>query len=106
MAKWGFWNGNGSWSYVHPGCSSKSKFNRGCELRKHYKRHTKSLFCRREDCPQATKGGFSSKKDRTRRAAKHNPYVVCEWDGCERLFSRVDNMKDHIRRVHGKRHAD
>ncbi|KAK3614505.1 hypothetical protein LTR56_027209 [Elasticomyces elasticus] len=106
MAKWGFRNGNGSWSCGYPGCSSKSKFNRGCELRKHYKRHTKSLFCRREGCPQAAEGGFSTKKDRTRHEAKHNPYIVCEWDGCERLFSRVDDMKDHVRRVHGKRHAD
>ncbi|KAK3618109.1 hypothetical protein LTR56_024454 [Elasticomyces elasticus] len=106
MAKWGFRNGNGSWSCGYPGCSSKSTFNRGCELRKHYKRHTKSLFCRQEGCPQTTEGGFSSKKDRTRHEAKHNPRIACEWDGCERLFSRVDNMKDHVRRLHGKRHAD
>ncbi|KAK3619263.1 hypothetical protein LTR56_024145 [Elasticomyces elasticus] len=92
MAKWRFRNGNGSWICGYPGCSSKSEFNRGCELRKHYKRHTKSLFCRQEGCPQATKGGFSSNKDRARHEAKHNPYIVCEWDGCERLFSRVGNM--------------
>ncbi|KAK5699815.1 hypothetical protein LTR97_005946 [Elasticomyces elasticus] len=106
MAKWGFRNGNGSWSCGYPGCTSKSTFNRGCDLRKHYKRHTKSLFCRHEGCPQAAEGGFSSKKDRTRHEAKHNPNIVCEWDGCERLFSRVDNMKDHVRRVHRKRLAD
>ena len=92
MLKWGFRNENGSWSCAYPGCSSRSTFNRGCDLRKHYKRHTKSLFCRHEGCPQATEGGFSSKKDRARHEAKHNPNIVCEWEGCDRLFSRVDNM--------------
>lgn len=92
MAKYGHRNDDGSWSCVYPGCSSKSKFNRGCDLRKHYKRHTKSLWCRHQGCPQATEGGFSSKKDRARHEAKHNPSIVCEWEGCERLFSRQDNM--------------
>ena len=92
MAKWGFRNVNGTWSCAYPGCSSRSTFSRGCDLRKHYKRHTKSLFCRHEGCPQATDGGFSSKKDRVRHEAKHNPMISCEWEGCDRLFSRVDNM--------------
>lgn len=92
MAKWGVRNENGTWSCAYPGCSSRSTFNRGCDLRKHYKRHTKSLFCRHEGCPQATEGGFSSKKDRARHEAKHDPKIVCEWEGCDRLFSRVDNM--------------
>lgn len=92
MSKWGTNNSDGSWSCAYPGCSSRSTFNRGCDLRKHFKRHTKSLFCRLEGCPQSVEGGFSSKKDRSRHEAKHNPGVVCEWDGCERLFSRQDNM--------------
>jgi hypothetical protein len=92
MAKWGVRNANGTWSCAYPSCSSRSTFNRGCDLRKHYKRHTKSLFCRHEGCPQATEGGFSSKKDRARHEAKHDPKIVCEWEGCDRLFSRVDNM--------------
>ena len=120
MAKWGVRNENGTWSCAYPGCSSRSTFNRGCDLRKHYKRHTKSLFCRHEGCPQATEGGFSSKKDRARHEAKHDPKIVCEWENCDRLFSRVDNMvsacqiyvrektnaqfqKDHVRRVHKKK---
>ena len=53
-----------SWRCAFPGCTSQATFTRGCDLRKHYKRHTKSLFCRHEDCPQATEGGFSSNKDR------------------------------------------
>lgn len=88
----GCMNDDGSWSCAYPGCSSRSRFNRGCDLRKHYKRHAKSLFCRHEGCPQATEGGFSSKKDRARHEAKHNPEITCEWEGCDRLFSRVDNM--------------
>ena len=52
-------------------------------------------------------GGFSSKKDRARHEAKHNPRILCEWMGeggerCGRRFSRVDNMKDHVRRIHRK----
>lgn len=125
MQRWGHQNNDGTWSCRVPGCSSKSTFSRGCDLRKHYKRHTKSLFCRIAGCPQATEGGFSSKKDRARHEAKHNPNVVCEWEGCDRLFSRMDNMvclcppslssrpqhpadiplqKDHVRRVH-RRHS-
>ncbi|KJX99896.1 hypothetical protein TI39_contig348g00026 [Zymoseptoria brevis] len=100
MSKWGKKNLSGTWSCAFPECTSRSTFNRGCDLRKHYKRHSKTLFCRHDGCPQSTEGGFSSKKDRSRHEAKHNPGVTCEWDGCERLFSRQDNMKDHVRRVH------
>ena len=91
-----------SWRCKHPGCTSPAVFTRGCDLRKHFRRHTKSLFCRHEDCPQSIEGGFSSKKDRLRHEAKHKPGVPCDWDGCERVFSRVDNMKDHVRRIHRK----
>ena len=92
MMKWGRRNQNGTWNCAYPGCTSRSSFSRGCDLRKHYKRHTKSLFCRHQGCPQATEGGFSSKKDRARHEAKHDPQIMCEWEGCNRLFSRVDNM--------------
>ena len=93
-----------SWRCAHPGCTSQAVFHRGCDLRKHFRRHTKFLFCRHEDCPQSTEGGFSSKKDRDRHEAKHKPGVPCDWEGCDRLFSRVDNMKDHVRRIHRKAH--
>ena len=102
LHNYGLQNPDGTWRCAFPGCSSRANFTRGCDLRKHYKRHSKHLFCRHEDCPQATEGGFSSKKDRTRHEAKHNPGVHCEWDGCQRIFSRVDNMKDHVRRIHRK----
>ena len=92
IADYGYKNADGSWSCAWPGCTSRSRFTRACDLRKHYKRHSKSLFCRHEGCPQSTEGGFSSKKDRARHEAKHNPMITCEWDNCGRLFSRVDNM--------------
>ena len=92
MARWGRRTESGTWRCAYPGCTSRSTFNRGCDLRKHYKRHTKSLFCRHDGCPQATDGGFSSKKDRARHEAKHDPQIVCEWEDCNRLFSRMDNM--------------
>lgn len=92
LRAYGFPNKNGTWSCAYPGCTSRAVFTRGCDLRKHHKRHTKSFFCRHSDCPQSTGGGFSSKKDLARHEAKHNPGVLCDWDGCDRVFSRVDNM--------------
>ncbi|KAK5944310.1 hypothetical protein PMZ80_003591 [Knufia obscura] len=122
-----------AWRCAFPNCTSRAVFTRGCDLRKHYNRHSKHLFCRVEGCPQseaacinvaqqqavqagqepsdpsklAVTGGFSSKKDRARHEAKHNPGIKCEWSGpngedCGRLFSRMDNMKDHVRRIHNK----
>ncbi|OJJ74979.1 hypothetical protein ASPBRDRAFT_205029 [Aspergillus brasiliensis CBS 101740] len=103
LTNYGIQNPDGSWRCAYPGCSSHAVFRRGCDLRKHYNRHRKHLFCRYEGCPQAVRGGFSSKKDRDRHEAKHNPEIPCEWDGCQRVFSRVDNMKDHVRRIHKRR---
>lgn len=122
-----------AWRCAYPNCTSRAVFTRGCDLRKHYNRHSKHLFCRVEGCPQSeaaciaaaqqqatqaggepsdpsrlvVSGGFSSKKDRARHEAKHNPGIKCEWRGpngeeCGRLFSRMDNMKDHVRRIHNK----
>lgn len=141
-----------AWRCAYPGCTSRATFTRGCDLRKHYNRHSKHLFCRVEGCPQSETaaiarartqnnnstsssneppvdellssseataggtpthhgllltGGFSSKKDRARHEAKHNPGIKCEWHGpdgeeCGRVFSRMDNMKDHVRRIHRK----
>ena len=110
-----------SWRCAYPGCTSRATFTRGCDLRKHYNRHSKHLFCRVDGCPQSEEaaaaraksadqpltGGFSSKKDRARHEAKHNPGIKCEWRGpegedCGRVFSRMDNMKDHVRRIHIK----
>lgn len=100
LTRYGIPAGDGVWRCAHPGCTSQALFRRGCDLRKHFNRHRKHLFCRHEGCPQSKQGGFSSKKDRARHEAKHNPGIVCEWDGCGRVFSRVDNMKDHVRRIH------
>ncbi|KAL5364748.1 hypothetical protein BJX96DRAFT_179235 [Aspergillus floccosus] len=103
LSHYGVQNPDGSWRCAYPSCTSQTVFRRGCDLRKHYNRHRKHLFCRHKNCPQAVRGGFSSKKDRDRHETKHNPEVPCEWDGCPRMFSRVDNMKDHVRRIHRRR---
>jgi hypothetical protein len=92
MSKYGAPSKDGTWRCTFPGCTSKSVFRRGCDLRKHYRRHTKTLFCRHVGCRSASEGGFSSEKDRARHEAKHDPKIVCEWAGCSRVFSRVDNM--------------
>lgn len=92
LRAYGFPNKNGTWSCAYPGCTSRALFTRGCDLRKHHKRHSKNFFCRHSECPQSTGGGFSSKKDLARHEAKHNPGVLCDWNGCDRVFSRVDNM--------------
>ncbi|KAJ5474298.1 hypothetical protein N7475_003864 [Penicillium sp. IBT 31633x] len=111
LSNYGIPTGDGTWRCAHPGCSSQALFRRGCDLRKHFNRHRKYLFCRYEGCPQSAQNaqsaqnGFSSKKDRARHEAKHNPGVFCEWEGCGKVFSRVDNMKDHMRRIHRKGEA-
>ncbi|KAK4861208.1 hypothetical protein LT330_004124 [Penicillium expansum] len=105
LSNYGIPMGDGTWRCAHPGCSSRAVFHRGCDLRKHFNRHRKYLFCRHEGCSQSAKNGFSSKKDRARHEAKHNPGVFCEWEGCGKVFSRVDNMKDHVRRIHRKGEA-
>ena len=92
LQSYGITNKNGTWSCALPGCTSKTVFIRACDLRKHYKQHTKSFFCQHGDCPQSKGGGFSRKEDLARHKAKHNPDVLCHWDGCDRVFSRVDNM--------------
>lgn len=89
-----------SWRCRWAGCTSKMAFTRGCDLRKHFYRHQKTIYCRHVDCPQSTEGGFSSNKDRDRHESKHNPGVPCEREGCDKIFSRVDNMKDHVKRRH------
>ncbi|KAF2752392.1 hypothetical protein EJ05DRAFT_471403 [Pseudovirgaria hyperparasitica] len=92
LRAYGYQNENGSWTCAYPGCASKAVFTRGCDLRKHHKRHTKGYFCSHESCLQSTGGGFSRKTDLARHMASHQPSIVCEWDGCERVFSRVDSM--------------
>lgn len=70
-----------TWSCAYPNCTSQAAFIRGCDLRKHYRRHTKSLFCRHEECPQSREGGFSSRKDRERHESKVllvlSCYMIC-----------------------------
>lgn len=92
LTAYGFRSSNNNWSCAWPGCTSRARFTRACDLRKHYNRHSKTLFCRYKGCPQSREAGFSNKKDRARHETKHNPKVTCNWEGCGRLFGRVDNM--------------
>lgn len=102
LQNFGYSLGDGtSWKCAYPGCSSQATFTRGCDLRKHYRRHSKTFFCRVERC--TAEGGFSSRKDRDRHEASHRPDIPCEWRGCSKMFSRVDNMRDHVRRIHQNR---
>ena len=77
---------------TYPGCRSKTRFTRKCDLRKHIKRHFIAFYCQYKGCPRATEHGFSTKKDRERHEARHDPQIGCAWEGCNRLFSRMDNM--------------
>lgn len=95
------------WRCSFPGCSSRMLFTRACDLRKHHRRHSNRFYCRVAGCPRSASDShrwFASEKDRSRHEAKHNPHIRCSWTGgiCARLFSRLDNMKDHVRRVHGE----
>ncbi|KAI9890674.1 MAG: hypothetical protein M1814_003743 [Vezdaea aestivalis] len=108
VSAYGYQNVNGTWTCNYPGCSSEAVIRRACDLRKHYKRHVKTLFCGHEGCPQSEAGageggGFSTKKDRERHERSHEPNIRCEYPGCSKVGSRADNMRDHYRRKHGQR---
>ncbi|KAI9149650.1 trichothecene biosynthesis transcription factor [Paramyrothecium foliicola] len=97
-----------------PDCKSTTIFTTGRDFRRHYRQHFKRFFCRYEECPQSTcvpgdagTKGFATRKDRARHEAKHNPAIKCPWQDrnggqCTRTFSRMDNMRDHYRRIHKK----
>ena len=97
-----------------PECKSTAIFTTGRDFRRHYRQHFKRFFCRYEECPQSVSDlseagnkGFATRKDRTRHEAKHNPAIQCKWrspsgEQCSRTFSRMDNMRDHYRRIHNK----
>jgi len=95
-------NTDGTWRCAYAGCRSQKTFNRKCDFRKHFQYHIKRLSCRNPDCPQAATPSFATAKDRARHEAKHKPGVCCTWEGCNRVFSRADNMNDHVRRKHQK----
>ncbi|KAF4539609.1 C2h2 type zinc finger domain protein [Lasiodiplodia theobromae] len=82
-----------AWRCAFPGCSSRVAFTRGCDLRKHHRRHSQRWFCRVDAaCPRSAGRGaggggggddddagrrwwFASKKDRDRHEAKHCPRI-------------------------------
>ena len=92
----GYRSENGEWRCKHEGCTSKKTFTRACDLRKHFRLHEKSFFCSKPDCPWA-RIGFSLRKDCKRHEASHKPEIECPSEGCDRTFSRSDNMVRMIR---------
>ncbi|PUU76743.1 hypothetical protein B9Z19DRAFT_989339 [Tuber borchii] len=91
-------NPDGTWACPQPGCTHPGH-KRRCDARKHYKSHTKPYACRVKGCEYRS----SNAKDRerhydTRHAKTRHP--ACPAPGCGVLKSRVDNMRDHIRRKH------
>jgi hypothetical protein len=47
-----------------------------CDLRKHCRRHSKTLLRRHRGRLHAVKSSFSTNKDRSRHEAKHNPNIL------------------------------
>lgn len=91
-------NPDNTWACPQPGCTHPGH-KRRCDARKHYKSHTKPYACRVKGCEYRS----SNAKDRerhydTRHAKTRHP--ACPAPGCGVLKSRVDNMRDHIRRKH------
>ncbi|KAB8219343.1 hypothetical protein BDV33DRAFT_231581 [Aspergillus novoparasiticus] len=85
------------------------------DVRRPHRQQVKRFFCHYENCPQSvpdpqnpSKRGFAIRKDRDRHEAKHKPEIRCQWrnqhgEQCTRLFSRMDNMRDHVRRIHRRK---
>ncbi|RPB01892.1 hypothetical protein L873DRAFT_1674790 [Choiromyces venosus 120613-1] len=91
-------NPDGTWACPQSGCTHPGH-KRRCDARKHHKSHTKPYRCKERGCPYRS----SNAKDRerhydTRHATGTHP--ACPAEGCGVLKSRVDNMRDHIRRKH------
>ncbi|KAE8357615.1 hypothetical protein BDV27DRAFT_170345 [Aspergillus caelatus] len=98
-----------------PGYKSTERFATPRDLRRPYRQQVRAFFCHYENCPQSapdpqrsSKRGFATRKDRDRHEAKHKPEIRCQWrnqhgEQCTRLFSRMDNMRDHVRRIHRQR---
>ncbi|KAJ6116122.1 C2H2 transcription factor [Penicillium sp. IBT 18751x] len=60
----------------------------------------KLYFCRFKGCSRASRNGFSSRRTRDRHYAMHSSRIACEREGCSRLFTHVESMKNHVERVH------
>ncbi|KAJ5950858.1 uncharacterized protein N7479_009271 [Penicillium vulpinum] len=92
----GYQDTNGDWRCNYSGCLSNQVFMRACDLRKHYRSHQKTYFCKELDC-EWSKIGFSSSKDCQRHMRSHRPMIKCsaaESLGCTRVFSRVGLITD------------
>ncbi|KAE8314830.1 hypothetical protein BDV41DRAFT_587056 [Aspergillus transmontanensis] len=98
-----------------PGFKSTARLATPQDIRRPHRQQAKRFFCHYENCPQSvpdpqspSKRGFATRKDRDRHEAKHKPEIRCQWrnqygEQCTRLFSRMDNMRDHVRRIHRRK---
>ena len=98
-----------------PGYRSTARLATPRDVRRPHRQQVKRFFCHYENCPQSvpdpqslSKRGFATRKDRDRHEAKHKPEIRCQWrnqygEQCTRLFSRMDNMRDHVRRIHRRK---
>jgi hypothetical protein len=86
----GYQDTTGDWRCNYSGCLSNRVFLRACDLRKHYRSHQKTYFCKEQECHRS-KIGFSSSKDCRRHMRSHQPMIKCSAEslGCTRMFSRV-----------------
>ncbi|KAH9238463.1 hypothetical protein K456DRAFT_1827636, partial [Colletotrichum gloeosporioides 23] len=92
----------GNWRCGHIGCRSSTVFERACDLRKHHSTHTKTFFCTRPECVSSAVG-FASQKDYRRHLNSHKPSIPCLDTSCKRVFSRMDNMRNHVLRMHQRK---
>lgn len=96
-------DGGKTWHCYFPECTNQAKFTRDCDLRKHFKKHTMSFPCRRSDCPQSIIGvppRFTCQKDRDRHEQRHTAEVICAFPRCDQQFSKIETMRDHVKRIH------
>ena len=87
-----------SWQCKYPGCSSKARFRRGCDLRKHYRRHTKDrtdrLKHKRKNASELSEDKIVSND----ASANQNP-------PCNTLYVKnlpIDTSEDELKAIFSK----
>ncbi|OTA90495.1 hypothetical protein M434DRAFT_13892 [Hypoxylon sp. CO27-5] len=103
-------NKEGKYYCSFPGCSAKTRvFNRKCEWSKHMDKHDRPYKCMAPGCEKLTgftyPGGLSrhEREVHGKHGGPKNP-LYCPHGNCKRhegkTFSRMENLNEHLRRVH------
>ncbi|KAK8099095.1 uncharacterized protein PG998_012336 [Apiospora kogelbergensis] len=103
-------NGNGKYVCLFPDCTEEVKeFGRKCEWSKHMDKHDRPYKCAVEGCeklPGFTYSGGLLRHEREvhgKHGGPKNP-LNCPHPNCKRYsgkgFSRLENLNEHLRRVH------